>query len=234
MFHLSIFHFLILLLSLSTILFVYSETTIRDESTIAGDEEILTRVGQYSSHAEDQRRLSLEFDLVTEESIKTYNGRVPRISCPVGFYRPPGGTDLVTVSGQRQDGCEPCPRGRYGSTTGLTSNTCTKPCPAGKFGPNHGITSEDQCQLCPLGRFGTNTGLIDGASSAKTTQCPSGKCSCVKCPAGKYTSTTGNNKATNCKVCPPGFRGWQCTWAINPRFGEDHDGGHKELFGGDP
>jgi len=180
------------------------------------------KVGETSEETDNisvSRSLALTHDLFTGERATTYNGKLPTISCPVGFYRPPGGTDLAPVSGVRRDGCEPCPRGRYGSTEGLTTSSCTGPCPTGRYSARLGITSITECNDCPLGRYGGSTGL-----SSK--QCT------AKCPSGKYTDTTRNVKVSDCKTCPTGYRGWQCSWAINPRFGADHDGGHNEPFGG--
>ena len=161
----------------------------------------------------NDRKLSLDYDLFTEESVKTFNGVPPQTSCPIGHYRD------GTSRGPREDGCLKCPRGRYGSTTGLTSASCTKPCPAGRYSFKEGITSDSECFLCPLGRYGSQFGLTSAACDAR-------------CPTGRYTSTTGNTRIGDCKTCPPGYRGYQCTWAVNPRAGADHDNAdNDEIFG---
>ena len=47
--------------------------------------------------------------------------------------------------------CENCPTGYYGSTTGLTTSTCTNAAPAGYYAPA-GSTS---ASLCSAGHFGS-------------------------------------------------------------------------------
>jgi hypothetical protein len=96
-----------------------------------------------------RRRTSLNYDLNTYETVRTYNGRVPRISCPMGFYRPTGGSDLAPISGVRQDGCVQCPRGRYGSAMGVTSAECSGPCPLGSYSTRMGLTSPDVSRHFP-------------------------------------------------------------------------------------
>ncbi len=157
-----------------------------------------------------RRRLSTDFNYFTGESQATFNGRVPKTTCPPGSYRPQGSTDMIMVSGQQDDGCAPCPVGRYGSVAGLTSPLCSNACPAGTFSDRVGIVSALDCQACPVGKYGTYAGLT-------TRDCT------ASCPAGKYTSTTGNVYKSDCKVCPTGFRSWQCTWAVAPRIGQIQD-----------
>ena len=54
--------------------------------------------------------------------------------------------------GQKVDGCVRCPKGHYGSTSGLTTPFCSGLCPLGKYSTFEGLTSASQCQLCPSGR----------------------------------------------------------------------------------
>ncbi len=82
------------------------------------------------------------------------------------------------ISGQRADGCLPCPRGRYGNAVGLKSSACTAPCPAGKYGNMLAAKSIYECVDCPAGRYGTTVGL--------TTP----KCS-GNCPIGTYSGVPG-------------------------------------------
>ena len=159
---------------------------------------------------QSKRKLSLEFDLFTSERVTTTNGRVPRVSCPVGTYRLPGGNDLVPISGVRQDGCVSCPKGTFGAVEGLTSRDCSGSCPPGSYSSRTGLTSADQCNLCPVGRYGGKSGLVSPGQ-------------CTKCPSQKFTRTKGSTVISQCLTCPVGYRGWQCTWDINPRFGADHD-----------
>lgn len=152
----------------------------------------------------DHRKLSSQYDLITGESVTTYNGITPQTSCPLGYYRPDGATKLTQVTGQRTDGCIECPRGRYGSTTTLKSAACTAACPAGRFGSEKALKNQDECQYCPPGTYGSASGLTTDSCTAS-------------CPSGKYSSSYGNSKASDCKSCPVGYRGWQCTGAILPR-----------------
>ena len=104
------------------------------------------------------RRLSATFDLFTNETVRTYNGDIPLVSCPKGYYRPtsnlrsiethygaakssniflkmdrqkvdPTYKGTVGSYGNRYDGCVACPRGRYGDTSGLLTKFCTADCP---------------------------------------------------------------------------------------------------------
>lgn len=145
------------------------------------------------------RLLSTPVDQVTGENLQTVNGKVPEVSCPVGHYRPPGSTVTKRVSGQREDGCHRCPRGRYGASVGLTSSSCSAACPVGTYGDQEGLESADQCPKCPPGSFGIFRGM-------KTASCSG------LCPAGKYSDTFG---ATSCKVCPPHYHMWQCSKDID-------------------
>lgn len=159
---------------------------------------------EVQKYESDRRQLSSEYDLITGESVVTYNGITPQTKCPLGFYRPDGATKLKQVTGQRTDGCIQCPLGRYGASQTLKSELCTAACPAGKYGSEKGLKSEDECQYCPPGTYGSSTGLTTDSCTAS-------------CPSGKYSSTYGNSKARGCKSCPTGYRGWQCTGAILPR-----------------
>ena len=39
------------------------------------------------------------------------------------------------------------------------------------------------------------------------------------CPSGYYSDVAGLEDPEDCKDCPTGYRGWQCTWAQDPRRG---------------
>lgn len=122
------------------------------------------------------------------------------------------------ITGQRQDGCEACPRGKYGAQEGLTSPLCTAPCPAGKYSDILGITGPMECKLCAPGKYASQSG-------SSTHHCT------AKCTVGKYSNIWGATKKSDCKECPTGYRGWQCTWAIQPSRGQDQDHQNKEIFG---
>lgn len=123
------------------------------------------------------------------------------VYCGCRTYRPQGSTNLLRKSGQRTDGCVVCPRGRYGSSTGLTLSTCTAPCPLGTYGGNTGLSSPLQCTPCPPGKFNSIAGI-------RTEQ------ECQRCPNGKYSSRTGLTNSGQCLTCAKGYPGWQCDWPI--------------------
>ena len=149
------------------------------------------------------RRLSAATDLFTGETIKTFNGQVPRTSCEAGYYRQPGGSNLKAVSGLRLDGCILCPRGTYGAVPGLTDRTCSGSCPAGKYSATVGITAVSACTDCPPGRYGSATGLT---SALCTDACPPGK-----------TSEPGAKDVAACVACLVGEQNSPCTWPLLPR-----------------
>jgi len=151
------------------------------------------------------RVLSLSQDLFTGEYTKTVNGAVPRTSCQIGYFRPPGGTDLVSVIGPRLDGCVKCPRGRYGGAPGQTDSMCSGSCPTGRYSDVTGITDPAHCKLCPTGRFGATPGL--------QTQMCSGNC-----PAGKF-SEMGSIGSSYCQDCEFNLSGHTrgCTQNMAPR-----------------
>lgn len=140
------------------------------------------------------RKLSISVDRDTGENLRTVNGVVPEQDCPVGHYRPPGGTATKRVSGQRFDGCHKCPKGRYGDQRGLVTALCTAPCPVGTYGDKTGLESVLSCEKCPPGTFGIHRGM-------ETKQCSG------LCPKGKYSDKYG---ASSCKTCPPHYHDWQC------------------------
>ncbi|KAJ1395929.1 hypothetical protein B484DRAFT_340119, partial [Ochromonadaceae sp. CCMP2298] len=97
--------------------------------------------------------------------------------CAPGYYCPQNATSATQA---------PCPAGRYGSTSGLTSAHCTATCPLGHYCPPASV----QPTPCPAGLFGNSTGLIDqscstqgcweGGLCANTQQCEQGH----YCPLG--------------------------------------------------
>jgi hypothetical protein len=128
------------------------------------------------------------------------------------MYRAAGSSSLLRNGGFRQDGCMLCPRGRYGTTTGLTSSLCTGPCPIGKYRDTPGATSITDCRWCPEGKFGSSSGL--------TSRRCSGDCTSLNTASkGYYSDKTGLVSSSACKTCPVGYRGWQCDWDLIPRLG---------------
>mmetsp|Transcript_7599 Transcript_7599/g.11343 ORF Transcript_7599/g.11343 Transcript_7599/m.11343 type:complete len:178 (+) Transcript_7599:147-680(+) len=148
------------------------------------------------------RKLSENTDFYTKENVRTVNGQIPLVSCPLGYYRLQVDHNPLTVSSQRQDGCVPCSRGKYGDTMGLVTYRCTGVCPAGKYSDQVGLKSKEECKLCPPGTYGSQSGL-------KTSKCTK------KCPPGRYSDTYGNTELSSCKICPPNYFQWQCKYEIS-------------------
>jgi len=148
---------------------------------------------------------SLEFDLNTNEDITTFNGQIGFTSCPAGKYRPSGSSNLKRKTGQREDGCVVCPRGRYGSSEGLTLSTCTGPCPLGKYGAGLGLKSALECINCPRDTYSSIAGIISQKQ-------------CDFCAVGKYTvGLDGRTNSGQCKSCPKGYHTNQCTTDLSTR-----------------
>ncbi len=129
--------------------------------------------------------------------LRTKNGIVPIVPCPIGSYR------IIQNSkfNNRIDGCIPCPRGRYGSTIGLTSALCSGPCPKGRYGEFKGASHPNDCGLCPFDSYGPREGETNP--------------SCMKCPLGTYNPNTGSSLFSNCIKCPPNYFGNQCSNQLN-------------------
>lgn len=167
-----------------------------------------TQVDTEVEESQERRKLSSTKDIFTNEIIRTYNGQVPRVSCEAGFYRPPGGSALVMITGQRLDGCIPCPRGTYGSQSGLTDRSCSGSCAPGKYSDSPGRTSPADCEPCPLGRYGAAPGL---------SSCPG------VCKAGTYTRSLGAKDESECVPCTPDKQtitspSWPCRIPLLPRY----------------
>ena len=127
----------------------------------------------------------------------TYTGYSYCQYCYTGYYCP-------TTSSLFQ-----CPAGRYGSSGGLTSSSCSGPClaPAGSYCQQgatqptgylcgvgtYSLANATYCTSCPAGRFGDREGL------------PSAACSGL-CPAGQW-STAGSSTCQPCKLGSYGAAG---------------------------
>ena len=157
------------------------------------------------------------------ESLETSNGNVPTISCPLGMYREvTGSTYARRPGGLRTDGCIPCPRGKFGSTTDLTSSACTDDCAKGSYRDLPGGTSQADCFACPEGTYGSAEGL--------TARTCSGQCIDHNDVHTRwYSDVSGLTQASDCKVCPEGYRGWQCDWAHEDRKGESTKNGFADF-----
>ena len=151
-------------------------------------------------HSSNRELLSADVQITDGQPVRTYNGKIPKTQCPAGSYRPSGGSNLVLVSGQLNDGCVQCPRGRYGSSVGSSNPNCDDGCPVGRFGRRLGLTKVAECELCPPGKYGA----VIGSSS----QCDGA------CPKGTYNPEYGKTSLKDCLPCPMGYRGWQCNWPV--------------------
>ena len=136
--------------------------------------------------------------------------RSNQIPCPPGSY---------CIAGRKY----PCPIGRYGSESFLSSSNCSSDCPKGSYCPLGSI----QPILCPAGRYGSSMNLSNVLCSgecAKGHYCPAGSVSSteIPCRGGIYGPSEGltnpscslqcNDNDTYCSInyceegyyCPPG------------------------------
>eukprot|EP00937_MAST-01D_sp_MAST-1D-sp2_P001724 g1724.t1 len=132
--------------------------------------------------------------------------------CGAGYYCPePGATRFPCAAGRYQTsatetGCELCPGGRFGNTTGLADPACSGACDAG-FSCSPGSASHNGT-ACPAGSY------CDGAGTNVSVVCPAGHfCDAeaghimTACPAGHFCPP-GSQAATDCGgasfYCPEG------------------------------
>ena len=67
------------------------------------------------------------------------------------------------------------------------------------------MTSAAECVDCPLDSYSSVAGIVSSAD-------------CQKCPVGKYTVGEGGKTNTGqCKACPNGYPGNQCTAPVLTR-----------------
>jgi hypothetical protein len=154
--------------------------------------------------------------------------------CPAGRYSTAGSSV-----------CNPCPAGTYGSTTGLTSPTCSGNCSEGHACPaastnatttlcpsgQYSLAGAGTCTPCPLGRYGATAGVTDpnctaqcpagtaGSSPGLTTPACSGSCTAgYACPAG---STSPAPPASLCPMGKYSLAGAQvCSLCPAGRYGD--------------
>jgi len=126
-------------------------------------------------------------------------------NCPPGYQ--PGPLNSFNGKGP-QNPCEPCPRGRFGSTVTTTGvpgghlKSCFD-CEPGTAMNSTG--SVFGCDMCPPGRFA-------GSKAQHTCDaCPAGKfapsfkaSACLDCGGGNTTETGVAPGATSCFACSPG------------------------------
>ncbi|ELW67538.1 hypothetical protein TREES_T100003968 [Tupaia chinensis] len=101
----------------------------------------------------------------------------PPAPCPAGHYCPPGTKEPTQFQ---------CPPGTWSNRTRLTSSEECAPCPGGWFCASGAQMPSGTCRTghyCPQGtKWGTQ----------------------FPCPAGTYSSRTGNSQLEDCVPCPPG------------------------------
>jgi hypothetical protein len=150
------------------------------------------------------RLLSIKADWFTGETVSTYDGDVPRTTCPVGKYRVSSGSNLYSNKGLRVDGCIPCPRGRYGDAEGLTTAACSGSCPKGRYSDRIGITTVEDCMACESGKYGSSLGLTTAACTAS-------------CNSGYYTENEAAEASIECVACPTGYSQSPCDQGMTER-----------------
>mmetsp|Transcript_51911 Transcript_51911/g.60682 ORF Transcript_51911/g.60682 Transcript_51911/m.60682 type:complete len:247 (-) Transcript_51911:191-931(-) len=180
-----------------------AERNLRDNKSLAtgvyNDNQMFSRERRGLQH----RPYYYWFD--EEELLETKNGVIPTLSCPIGTYRDLGNQHLRRPGGIRLEGCIACPKGRYGTTTDLSSELCTAPCSRGTYLDRKGGSSQKDCIRCPVGTFGEEEGLTKAKCS--------GLCTDLNTSTTKYYSIDqGLVSRSQCKVCPNGYRGGQCKW----------------------
>jgi hypothetical protein len=117
------------------------------------------------------------------------------LQCPAGQYSVGGAVG----------GCTQCPPGTYGSSTGLSTVSCSGLCAAGRFGSVSGLSSsscEGACiagYACPVGST-NGTVVICGVGQYSL----AGAGVCTNCSAGSYGSSTGLTTAGCSGQCAAG------------------------------
>ena len=144
--------------------------------------------------------------------------------CPLGYWCAKG--DVKATGGDPQ----PCPRGTYGTRTGLTNKYECEPCPAGVYCEEKddscevdrtcGNTCEprelgDNCDwkecepgyFCELGSWAPKPCGPGFYRSASDTQAAVNQTSCSICESGHYCDGEGISEPVECpkgRYCPPG------------------------------
>jgi hypothetical protein len=134
-------------------------------------------------------------------------------TCAPGYACPPGSTNATAVPcapGTYSTGglgaCVQCGVGLYGTTSSLTSGTCSGPCPAGLYGASPGMATSGCSGPCAAGYF-----CPEGSSNATAAPCVpgsfclAGSSSPVLCLPGVYGSTYRLQSPLCTGSCPAGF-----------------------------
>ena len=106
--------------------------------------------------------------------------------CSSGYYGD-GVTCTIAPLGSYANGlvATQCAAGRYGSTTGNTTNQCNGACQAGYY--------------CPLGTWYQNSNICPAGTWSDT-----GAASCTNCGVNTYNPTAGGTSISSCQACPYG------------------------------
>jgi hypothetical protein len=113
--------------------------------------------------------------------------------------------------------CLSCPAGTWGSTSGLTSSTCsgTLSCAPGRYAlsraTSNDINNVTTCALCPAGTFSSFSGSLFCSSCPSGTSSIPGSSLCVACNATTYSYSGGT-----CTSCPPGSTILSSTYGCAP------------------
>lgn len=100
----------------------------------------------------------------------------------------------------------PCPRGYYGSATGLSTSTCSGTCTAGYY-CTFVTTTWYVTSFCING---VTAGCISGSTSPTQNNCGAGNyCKAgtvlpTPCPIGTYSTNTNNQIQSDCTPCTAG------------------------------
>ena len=127
------------------------------------------------------------------------------IPCPAGFYCLEGS---LTTPDATQNSTQPCPKGKYGSVTGLDAASKCKSCDAGFYCSETGADSPTG--MCDAGYYCTGGSLTPRPSGTGGNICPvggyceQGSASPKYCQGGYYNIYTGKKTIFDCVKCPPG------------------------------
>lgn len=120
------------------------------------------------------------------------------------------GVTVVTVqcpSGQEMNAmtqqCQPCARGYYkdNSVSPTASFAACQPCPSGTITPTTGSISQSQCIQgdCPPGSYmDPNINTLCNLCDIGTYQPGKWQMTCLSCPSGSTTTTTGSIYPSDC------------------------------------
>jgi len=135
----------------------------------------------------------------TTNSVSTCNG-----ACTAGYYCTAGSTSATQNACGTGNYCPAasgsatvCPAGTYGSTTTLTTSSCTGQCSAGYYGSSTGQTAATCNGACTAGYYCTA-----GSTSATQNTCSN------KPLNSNYNSTSGTNSC-----------GFSCAGNLESKFG---------------